>query len=201
MLGPSSVERSVERPTSRRWLPFAVIGGIVVLLILFGASRYNALVNQREAVDSSWAQVQNVLQRRADLIPNLVNTVKGYAAHEKEIFEHIADARSRLTNAKTPAEASAANSMLDAALGKLMVVVEAYPQLKASENFVRLQDELAGTENRISVERMRYNEVVKDYDQSIKHFPNSIFAGMFGFSAKDYFQADATAQHAPEVKF
>ena len=196
MLGPSSGEH-----TSRKWLPFAVIGGLVVALVLFGASRYNGLVNQREAVDSSWAQVQNVLQRRADLIPNLVSTVKGYAAHEKEIFEHVADARTRLAGARTPAEAGAASSALDAALGKLMVVVEAYPQLKASENFVRLQDELAGTENRIAVERMRYNEVVRDYDQSIKHFPSSLFAGLFGFAAKDYFQADATAQHVPDVKF
>jgi len=196
MLGPSSGEH-----TSRKWLPFAVIGGLVVALVLFGASRYNGLVNQREAVDSSWAQVQNVLQRRADLIPNLVNTVKGYAAHEKEIFEHVADARARLAGARTPAEATAASSALDAALGKLMVIVEAYPQLKASENFVRLQDELAGTENRIAVERMRYNEIVRDYDQSIKHFPNSLFAGLFGFAAKDYFQADATAQHVPDVKF
>jgi len=196
MLGPSSGEH-----TSRKWLPFAVIGGLVVALVLFGASRYNGLVNQREAVDSSWAQVQNVLQRRADLIPNLVNTVKGYAAHEKEIFEHVADARARLAGARTPAEATAASSALDGALGKLMVIVEAYPQLKASENFVRLQDELAGTENRIAVERMRYNEIVRDYDQSIKHFPNSLFAGLFGFAAKDYFQADATAQHVPDVKF
>ena len=196
MLGPSSGEH-----TSRKWLPFAVIGGLVVALVLFGASRYNGLVNQREAVDSSWAQVQNVLQRRADLIHNLVNTVKGYAAHEKEIFEHVADARARLAGARTPAEATAASSALDGALGKLMVIVEAYPQLKASENFVRLQDELAGTENRIAVERMRYNEIVRDYDQSIKHFPNSLFAGLFGFAAKDYFQADATAQHVPDVKF
>jgi len=196
MLGPSSGEH-----TSRKWLPFAVIGGLVLALVLFGASRYNGLVNQREAVDSSWAQVQNVLQRRADLIPNLVNTVKGYAAHEKEIFEHVADARARLAGARTPAEATAASSALDGALGKLMVIVEAYPQLKASENFVRLQDELAGTENRIAVERMRYNEIVRDYDQSIKHFPNSLFAGLFGFAAKDYFQADATAQHVPDVKF
>ena len=196
MLGPSSGEHP-----GRRWLPFAIVGGVIVLLALFGASRYNALVNQREAVDSSWAQVQNVLQRRADLIPNLVTTVKGYAAHEKEVFEHVADARAKLAGARTPAEATAASSALDGALARLMVVVEAYPQLKASENFVRLQDELAGTENRIAVERMRYNEIVRDYDQTIKRFPSSLFAGLFGFSAKDYFQADATAQHVPEVKF
>ena len=192
MLGPSSVQSP-----SRRWLPLAVIGGLVVVAILFGVSRYNSLVTQREAVDGQWAQVQNTLQRRADLIPNLVATVKGYAAHEKEVFEHIADARARLAGAKTPAEASAASSMLDSAMSRLMVVVEAYPQLKASENFVRLQDELAGTENRISTERMRYNEVARDFNASIDRFPSSLF----GFKAKQYFQADATAQHAPEVKF
>ncbi len=196
MLEPSSIERP-----HRRWLPFAVIGGIVVLLAIIGISRYNALVNQREGVDNAWAQVQNVLQRRADLIPNLVSTVKGYAAHEKEIFEHLADARAKLAGAKTPAEATAASGELDAALSRLLVVVENYPQLKADQSFIHLQDELAGTENRISVERMRYNDVVRDYDQSIKHFPNSIFAGMFGFSARDYFQADAKAQQVPEVKF
>ena len=182
-------------------MPWLVIGGIVVVIALFAGSRYNSLVGQREAVDNSWAQVQNVLQRRADLIPNLVNTVKGYAAHEKEIFEHVADARSKLASAKTPAEATAATGQLDSALSRLLVIVEAYPQLKANEGFIRLQDELAGTENRISVERMRYNDVVRDYNQSIKRFPNSMFAGVFGFSAKEYFAADAKAQQVPEVKF
>jgi LemA protein len=182
-------------------LPLAIAGAVAVLVLIVGVTRYNSLVNQREAVDSSWAQVQNVLQRRADLIPNLVNTVKGYAAHEKELFEHIADARARLSGAKTPAEASAASNELDSALSRLLVVVEAYPQLKANENFIRLQDELAGTENRIAVERMRYNEVVRDYDQSIKRFPNTLFARLFGFGAKDYFEADASAKTVPEVKF
>ncbi|CAN5838709.1 LemA family protein [soil metagenome] len=197
MFGPT---RSGET-SYRRYMPLLVIGGLILVLGLFGVSRYNALVAKRETVDNSWAQVQNVLQRRADLIPNLVATVKGYAAHEKEVFEHVADARAKLAGAKTPAEASAANSQLDGALSRLLVVVESYPQLKANENFIRLQDELAGTENRISVERMRYNDVVRDYNQTIKRFPTSLFAGMTGFSAKDYFEADAKAQNAPEVRF
>ncbi len=197
MFGPT---RSGEQ-TYRKWMPLLVIGGLVVVLALFGISRYNALVAKAETVDNSWAQVQNVLQRRADLIPNLVATVKGFAAHEKEVFEHIADARAKLAGARTPAEASAANTQLDSAMSRLLVVVENYPQLKSNENFLRLQDELAGTENRISVERMRYNDVVRDYNQMIKRFPTSLFAGMTGFSAKDYFEADAKAQHAPEVRF
>lgn len=196
MLGPNAGEHP-----GRRWLPWAIVGGVLVVLAIATVSRYNGLVAKREGVDSAWAQVQNVLQRRADLIPNLVATVKGYAAHEKEIFEHIADARSRLAGAKTPAEATTASNALDSALSRLMVIVENYPQLKANENFVRLQDELAGTENRISVERMRYNDVVRDYNQGLRTFPNSVFAGMFGFTARDYFQASAKAQTAPEVKF
>ena len=186
---------------NRKWLPLAVVGGIVVVLGLFAASRYNNLVSRRESVDNAWAQVQNVLQRRADLIPNLVATVKGYAAHEKEIFENVAAARSKLAGARTPSEAGAANHELDSALSRLLVIAENYPQLKANENFIRLQDELAGTENRVSVERKRYNDVVQDYNLTIKRFPNSMFAGMFGFSSKDYFQADVAAQKVPEVKF
>ena len=186
---------------NRKWLPLAVVGGFVVILVLFAVTRYNALVGKSETVDSSWAQVQNVLQRRADLIPNLVNTVKGYAAHEKEVFEHIADARAKLAGAKTPAEASAANSQLDSALGRLLVIAENYPQLKASESFIRLQDELAGTENRIAVERKRYNDDVREFNATIKRFPSNMVAGVFNFHNKDYFQADAKAQQAPEVKF
>jgi LemA protein len=196
MLGTNAGEHS-----GRRWLPWAIVGGVLVVIALVTVSRYNGLVTKREGVDSSWAQVQNVLQRRADLIPNLVATVKGYAAHEKEIFEHIADARSRLVGARTPAEATTASTQLDTALSRLMVIVESYPQLKANENFVRLQDELAGTENRIAVERMRYNEVVRDYNQTLHTFPSSLFAGMFGFAAREYFQASTKAQTAPEVKF
>ncbi|MEO7733934.1 MAG: LemA family protein [Kofleriaceae bacterium] len=186
---------------NRKWLPFAVVGGIVVMLIVFSVSKYNTLVGKSESVDSSWAQVQNVLQRRADLIPNLVSTVKGYAAHEKEIFENVANARAKLAGAKTPTEASAANGQLDSALSRLLVIAENYPQLKANESFVRLQDELAGTENRIAVERKRYNDDVRDFNATIKRFPSNMVAGLFSFHNKDYFQADAKAQQVPDVKF
>jgi LemA protein len=186
---------------NRKWVPFAIAGGIAILLVVLFIGKYNSLVSQGETVDNSWAQVQNVLQRRADLIPNLVNTVKGYAAHEKEVFENIAAARAKLAGARTPEQAAAANTQLDSALSRLLVIAEAYPQLKANENFVRLQDELAGTENRISVERMRYNDAVRSYNQTIKRFPNNMVAGTFGFEKKDYFQADVSAQKVPEVKF
>lgn len=186
---------------NRKWLPFAIIGGIAVMLVIFAVAKYNSLVGKSETVDNSWAQVQNVLQRRADLIPNLVNTVKGYAAHEKEVFENIAAARAKLAGARSPAEASAANGQLDSALSRLLVVAEAYPQLKANENFVRLQDELAGTENRIAVERKRYNDDVREFNSTIKRFPSNMVAGVFSFHSKDYFQADAKAQQVPEVKF
>jgi LemA protein len=186
---------------NRKWFPLAALGGIAVILILFSVGGYNSLVGKSETVDSAWAQVQNVLQRRADLIPNLVETVKGYAAHEKEIFEQVANARARLAGARTPGEAGAANNQLDSALGRLLVIAENYPQLKANENFVRLQDELAGTENRIAVERRRYNDDVREYNQSIKRFPSNMVARMFSFHNKDYFQGDAKAQQVPEVKF
>jgi LemA protein len=186
---------------NRKWLPFAVVGGFIVMLIVFSVSKYNTLVGKSESVDSSWAQVQNVLQRRADLIPNLVSTVKGYAAHEKEIFENVAAARAKLAGAKTPSEASAANGQLDSALSRLLVIAENYPQLKASESFVRLQDELAGTENRIAVERKRYNDDVRDFNATIKRFPSNMVAGLLSFHNKDYFQADAKAQQVPDVKF
>jgi LemA protein len=186
---------------SRKWIPLAVVGGLVLLVVLFSVSRYNSLVNQSETVDASWAQVQNVLQRRADLIPNLVETVKGYASHEKEIFESVANARSKLIGAKGPAQASKANGELDSAISRLLMISERYPDLKANQNFTQLQDELAGTENRIAVERKRYNDAVRDYNQSIRRFPNSLFAGMFGFHAKEYFQAEASAKVVPKVKF
>ncbi len=182
---------------NRKWIPLAVVGGIVALLVMLGVSKYNGLVRQREAVDGAWAQVQNVLQRRADLIPNLVATVKGYAEHEKEVFESVANARAKLAGARTPSEAGAANGQLDSALSRLLVISENYPQLKANEGFMKLQDELAGSENRIAVERKRYNDVVLGYNQTIKTFPNS----MLGFGVKEYFQADVTAQKVPDVKF
>jgi len=186
---------------NRKWIPVAVIAGIAVVLGIFFVSRYNGLVAKRENVDNTWAQVQNVLQRRADLIPNLVETVKGYAAHEKEIFQQLAEARAKLAGARTPAEAAGANQELSSALSRLLVVVENYPDLKANESFLALQDELAGTENRIAVERKRYNDAVRDYNASIKRFPNNLLGGLFGLEPRQYFEADAKAQHVPQVKF
>jgi LemA protein len=181
-----------------------VVGGLLLVALIFGSGlmrAYNGLVTERESVDKSWAQVENVLQRRGDLIPNLVETVKGYAAHEKEVFEKVADARGRLAGATTPQEASAANAGLTSALGRLLAISENYPDLKANENFIRLQDELAGSENRIATERMRYNEAVRVYNTHIKSFPANFIAGFFGFKEKDYFEAEAGAKEVPKVKF
>jgi LemA protein len=174
---------------------------LAVVVIGGGTCTYNRLVSSEQAVDASWSQVQNVLQRRADLIPNLVETVKGYAAHEKEIFTEVANARSRLIAAKTPAAAEAADLQLTGALGRLLAIAEAYPQLKANENFMRLQDELAGTENRISVERMRYNQAVQTYNTQIKRFPTNVVARVTGFDQKAYFGAAPGAQEVPKVDF
>ncbi|UJR85309.1 LemA family protein [Sandaracinus amylolyticus] len=186
---------------SRTW----IVVGVVVLLVLgiaaMGVGQYNGLVQAREGVDASWAQVDNVLQRRADLIPNLVETVRGYASHEREIFTQVADARSRLLGARGPEEAAEASQALDSALGRLLAIAENYPQLRASEQFTRLQDELAGTENRIAVERRRYNETVRDYNARISTFPTNLFAGMFGFPRREYFEADVGAREVPRVDF
>ncbi len=182
-----------------------IVGGVIVLILAIAgmslAGTYNRLVAQDQQVKGAWAQVQNVLQRRADLIPNLVETVRGYAAHEKEVFENVAEARSRLAGATSPREAAAANAGLTSALGRLLAIAENYPNLKANENFIRLQDELAGTENRIAVERMRYNEAVRTFNTSIKRFPTNFLAGLFGFGEKEYFEAEEGAGQAPKVKF
>ena len=189
----------------RGWLGcLIVVGGFLVVAFIIGSmcvGAYNRMVTEREAVDKAWAQVENVLQRRADLIPNLVETVKGYAAHEKEVFENVAAARARLAGATTPEEATAANAGLTSALGRLLAIAENYPQLMANENFIRLQDELAGTENRIATERMRYNEAVRSYNTLIKRFPGNIVAGLFTFGEKDYFEASAESKEVPKVKF
>jgi LemA protein len=162
----------------------------------------NDLVVQRESINGAWAQVDVSLQRRADLIPNLVNTVKGFAAQEKSVLESVANARAALIGARTPQEKIRANGQLDSALARLLVVVENYPNLKSNENFLRLQDELAGTENRIAVERRKYNETVQRYNTTIDLFPNNIAASLFGFQRNDaYFRTDAGARQAPEVKF
>jgi LemA protein len=173
--------------------------------LLFGSSfisRRNQMAIKREAVNAAWAQVDVVLQRRADLIPNLVETVKGFAQHEEEVFGEIAKARTAYLSASTPADKIAANSRLEASLAKVLVLTENYPQLKSNENFLRLQDELAGTENRIAVERRRYNETVQDYNTYISLFPNSLVASMSGFTRNDaYFKTDEGARQAPKVNF
>jgi LemA protein len=176
----------------------------LIALVVFGqyVGVRNTLVTKNEAVKASWSQVDIVLQRRADLIPNLVETVKGYAKQEQTVFGDIAKARSALLSAGTPSEKIAANSQLDGALGRLLLIVENYPQLKSNENFLRLQDELAGTENRISVERKRYNDTLQDYNTYIQKFPNNIFAGWSGFKPNDaYFKAAEGSREVPKVNF
>ncbi|HEY6129877.1 MAG TPA: LemA family protein [Candidatus Acidoferrum sp.] len=178
---------------------------LLILALILGSSyvgRRNQMATKREAVNAAWSQVDVVLQRRADLIPNLVQTVKGFAVHEEQVFGEIAAARSALIGAKTPADKIAANGALDSALGRLLVITENYPQLKSNENFLRLQDELAGTENRIAVERRRYNEAVQDYNTYISLFPNSLVASFGGFARNDaYFKTDEGARTAPKVNF
>ena len=178
---------------------------IVLLAVWFGStfvSHRNEMVRKREAINSAWAQVDVVLQRRADLIPNLVETVKGVAGQEQKVFGDIAAARSALLNAKTPSDKIAANGQLDGALGRLLVIVENYPQLRSNENFMRLQDELAGTENRIAIERRRYNDAIQDYNTYIGLFPNNIVASLSGFTRNDaYFKAEEGSRTAPKVNF
>ena len=178
---------------------------LAIIALILGSSfvsRRNQMAIKREAVNAAWAQVDVVLQRRADLIPNLVETVKGFAVQEQIVFGDIAKARSALLGAHSPAEKIAANGQLDSALGRLLVVVENYPQLKSNENFLRLQDELAGTENRIAVERRRYNEAVQDYNTFIALFPNSLVASLGGFTRNDaYFKTEEGARQAPKVNF
>lgn len=182
-----------------------VLAVVVILAFLLGSSyvgRRNQMAIKREAVNAAWAQVDVVLQRRADLIPNLVETVKGFAIQEQTVFGDIAKARSALLGASTPAGKIAANGQLDGALGRLLVIVENYPQLKSNENFMRLQDELAGTENRIAVERRRYNETIQDYNTYISLFPNSLVASLGGFARNDaYFKTDEGARTAPKLNF
>src|ERR1700690_1983929 len=183
-----------------------VIVAILLLVVLFAFGQYvsvkNSLVSKNDAVKEAWSQVDIVLQRRADLIPNLVETVKGYAQQEVTVFGDIAKARSALLSAGNPTDKIAANQQLDGALGRLLVIVENYPQLKSNENFLRLQDELAGTENRIAVERKRYNDTLQDYNTYIQKFPNNIFAGWAGFKPNEaYFAASEGSRQVPTVNF
>jgi LemA protein len=180
------------------WVIALVVVGI---LVLWAVGTYNSLVTYDQKTKTSYSQIQNQLQRRLDLIPNLVNTVKGYAAHEKDIMESLANARANLAGAKTINEQAAANQQLSGALSRLLVVVENYPNLKADANFRALMDELAGTENRIAISRKDYNETINSYNTKVKRFPTVIFARLFGFNEKPYFEASPDAQKAPEVKF
>lgn len=178
-----------------------VIGGILGILLIFYVSIRNSLVNLSETIDASFAQVENQMKRRADLIPNLVNTVKGYANQEKEIFEKIAMARAQMAGAKTVDEKVKASQQFESTLSRLLVVVENYPNLKSDAQFTRLMDELAGSENRLSVERMRFNEHVKAYNKEIRLFPKNIVAHFSGFEKRAYFEIEEKDKQVPSVKF
>lgn len=183
---------------------------IVAVIVIWGVSGYNGLVSMDESVQNKWADVETQYQRRADLIPNLVNTVKGYAAHEKETLEGVVKARSEATSVKIDPENMTAEQMahyqkaqngVSSALSKLLLVVEKYPDLKANQNFLELQSQLEGTENRITVARRDFNGAAKEYNTAIRKFPKNILAGMFGFEKKTYFEAEEGAEKAPEVQF
>ena len=179
---------------------YGALTGVLLLLTMSGCG-YNTMVSMKEAVDSAWAQVLNQLQRRNDLIPNLVEVTKGYAAHEKEVFESVANARARLLAAGTrEGQIDAANEMTGA-LGRLLAIAERYPELKANEQFARLSDELAGTENRIAVERKRYNDTVQAFNTYVKQLPQALYARFIGFGAQKYFEVPEAAQQAPKVQF
>ncbi len=179
----------------------AGIIGIVFLGLILGIGMYNGLVKKDVAVSTAWAQVENVLQRRADLIPNLVSSVKGYVAHERGVLDDLAQARTRYAGAATIDEKIKAAGVMEVALGRLLVVVENYPNLKANETFLKLMDELAGAENRIAVERKRYNEAVQDFNTTIRKIPYNFIASTAGFSSKPFFEAQPTARNVPKVDF
>ena len=175
---------------------------VIGLVAIASVSYYNGIVTKHETITAKWAQVESQLQRRLDLIPNLVNSVKGYAAHEKTVLEDVTKARSAWAGAATLDDKVKAASQMDSAIARLLLVTENYPQLKADQTFLHLMDELSGTENRIAVERMRYNDAVRDYNITVRRFPGNIVAGIFGYKpATEYFKADERAKQAPEVKF
>ncbi|HZE19573.1 MAG TPA: LemA family protein [Candidatus Angelobacter sp.] len=187
------------------WVVVGLVLGALLLVVLFVGgyvrTTYNELVSQQVGTQTAWSQVENQLQRRNDLIPNLVETVKGYAKQETTIFTEIANARARIGSGQPPQSQMQASNDLSNAISRLLVIVENYPQLKSGENFMRLQDELAGTENRLAVERMRYNETVQAYNTHIRQFPSNLVASAFNFEAKPLFEAPASAKVAPNVKF
>ncbi|MEW6095759.1 MAG: LemA family protein [bacterium] len=182
-----------------------VVVGVIILMLMTTVgwifSYYNRMVIAKESITSAWAQVENQLQRRNDLIPNLVSSTKGYMKHEKEVFTHIADARAKLAGANTIPEKIKAYTGLESALGRLLVIIERYPDLKANQTFIRLMDELSGTENRIAVERRRYNEAVRIYNMIIKRIPGRFFANIFNFEEATYFEAPEAAKEVPKVEF
>ncbi len=182
-------------------IPLGVIVGFFIILAIIFAPKYNQFVNLEEEVNQKEAQIETQLQRRGDLIPNLVNTVQGYASHEEEIFTDIADARSRLSGAGNVEEMAEANNEMTSALSRLLAISENYPDLQASEQFTGLRDELAGAENRIAVARQDYNTAVQEFNRNTRTFPGNMVAGMFGFSEKPYFEADETSRDVPEVEF
>ena len=187
---------------SKKWMWIIGIVAVVLIAVMWVIGIYNNLVSMDVSVKAAWSQVENQYQRRMDLIPNLVETVKGYKIHEADVIEHVADARAKLAGASSVSDKVKATNGLEGALSRLLMVVENYPNLKADANFRQLMDSLEGTENRISVERMRYNETVKEYNIAVRKFPTSIFAGMFGFDReKTLFKAAEGAQEVPKVKF
>ena len=183
------------------YMGIGIIIAVIVVLGIMLMSSYNGFVNSEENVNQSYAQIETQLQRRLDLIPNLVNTVKGYASHEKEVLTQISDARARLAGSNTPEEEATANTELTGALSRLLVVVENYPNLKADQQFTQLMDELSGTENRIAVARKDYNDEVALYNKKVKRFPGAVVASITGFDEKEYFNADPSAGETPKVDF
>src|SRR3954469_9290282 len=182
----------------RRSAPAAVLAALAIGL---SGCSYNTFTTQEEAIKAQWAQVQNQIQRRNDLIPNLVESVKGYSTHEETVFKDIADSRSKLLAAKSPAETIEAANQQSSAIGRLLAVVESYPNLKANEQFNRLMDELSGTENRLQTARMRYNERIQEYNTTRRKFPSNMTAKVFGFKEYPYYEAPASSQAAPKVDF
>lgn len=188
----------------KKWFPWAIVGGVILIGLLMSIGTYNSLVTKQEAAKTAWSQVENQYQRRFDLIPNLVETVKGFAKQEREVLTEVTRLRSQWGEARATgniAQAQQAARGLDAALSRLLLVVERYPELKSNQNFLRLQDQLEGTENRISVERRRYNLAVQGYNIAIRRFPTNLMASVFGFSRMQLFEAEEGAAKAPKVKF